>query len=220
MILRPDQTRLYGMPGEAEGRWKDQEPQESQFCHLFRKIVRRRQILGLSYFGGLLWWKVAWQRPKEMPPANISFTGQSCLSQPEPDAHIQQRHHSEMRIFWGAKGSFEVQKDLVLHLDVFLSAQTSGTSTHSTSERRRKLCLSGQWSEVQLQVQVSSTMVALTPTTNNPSSPCLASLPAVCSTVILSKLGTLQVGNRAFCSLSAFSVRFWWIKRTKSAMLV
>ena len=103
MILRSD--RLDGMPGEAEGRWKDQEPQESQFCHLFRKIVRRRQILGLSYFGGLLWWKVAWQWPKEMPPANISFTGQSCLSQPEPDAHIQQRHHSEMRIFWGTKGS-------------------------------------------------------------------------------------------------------------------
>ena len=113
-----------------------------------------------------------------------------------------------------------MQKDLVLHLDVFLSAQTSGTSTHSTSERRRKLCLSGQWSEVQLQVQVSSTMVALTPTTNNPSSPCLASLPAVCSTVILSKLGTLQDGNRAFSSISAFSVRFWWINRTKSARLV
>ena len=108
----------------------------------------------------------------------------------------------------------------MLHLDVFLSAQTSGTSTHSTSERRRKLCLSGQWSEVQLQVQVSSTMVALTPTTNNPSSPCLASLPAVCNTVILSKLGTLQDGNRAFSSISAFSVRFWWINRTKSARLV
>ena len=212
MILRSD--RLDGMPGEAEGRWKDQEPQESQFCHLFRKIVRRRQILGLSYFGGLLWWKVAWQRPKEMPPANISFTGQSCLSQPEPEAHI---YSTRITARWG---SFEVQKDLVLHLDVFLSAQTSGTSTHSTSERRRKLCLSGQWSEVQLQVQVSSTMVALTPTTNNPSSPCLASLPAVCSTVILSKLGTLQDGNRAFSSISAFSVRFWWIKRTKSARLV
>ena len=86
MILRSD--RLDGMPGEAEGRWKDQEPQESQFCHLYRMIVRRRQILGLSYFGGLLWWKVAWQRPKEMPPANISFTGQSCLLQPKPDADI------------------------------------------------------------------------------------------------------------------------------------
>ena len=58
------------------------------------------------------------------------------------------------------------------------------------------------------------------PTTNNPSSPCLASLPAVCNTVILSKLGTLQAGNRAFSSISAFSVRFWWISRTKSARLV
>ena len=106
------------------------------------------------------------------------------------------------------------------HLEVFLSAHTSGTSTHSTWVRRRKLWVFGQERDVQRQVHVSSARVALTPTTNSSSSPSLPILPDVCNTVTLSKLGTLQEGDRKPNSSLPLSVLFCWITRTKSAGFV